>query len=228
MYSRCRMAPNTQPVLALDIGEWKDLTAAIASVGTVIALIVGAWWAWRRFRRSPESRAYLGIDVIPMWEESGGRAFVRAHIVVTNRGGKKQKLLAAADGQVSRLACWWLDSGADRNGALTNGYADWSRAPAVSARLLGNELVLRPQDTWDETVLFAAPDTAKAARVLGFVYVSGRYRLLRRPHRLPSFTTAAAVVVKGGHLESSVSGAAGHTSPSTSADKSGAATSAGT
>jgi hypothetical protein len=155
-------------VMGLTIGEWKDIADAIASVVTFVAILVGGWWTWRRFRRTPESRAKISLDVSPSWQtpKDGSDQYVTAKVTAANQGGRTQHLLVD-DGaaEPSVVACWALTSEAAARGACSAGYVDWTMTPANAAPLLSQAVQLRPNDTWDETVLFPLPADAEAARI---------------------------------------------------------------
>jgi hypothetical protein len=163
--------------MGLTIGEWKDLTAAIASAATFVAIIVGGWWTWRRFRRTPESWSKVSLEVSPSWEipQGGGSEYVRVLVTARNEGGWRQRLLVG-DGaaEPSRVACWVLTTEAVSQGAGGAGYVDWTMAQAEAAPLLSQAVLLRPKDTWDETVLFPLPVNAEAARILVLLYVEAK------------------------------------------------------
>jgi hypothetical protein len=73
--------------------EWRNATAGVASAATTAAIVVGALWSWRRFRRTPESRAKLDVDVICSWALlDGHRDHLSAQLVVRNGGGHIQMM----------------------------------------------------------------------------------------------------------------------------------------
>ena len=159
----------------LTIEEWKNLTEAVASVLTSAAIVVGAWWAWRRFRRTPESRAKIDLKLVGTWARpnSSPETYLHVNIGVANAGGRKRTLAAKSGAAPSRIACWSLTATARDEGAVTNGYVDWAPTPVAAARLLARDLILQPGDSWDETVLFKLPRSAEAARALVYLYVGG-------------------------------------------------------
>lgn len=159
--------------LGLTIEEWKNVTAALSSVVTAAGLLIGAWWAWRRFRRTPESRAKVALVVEGAWETPPDAAdFLLVRISATNDGGRDWTILHDSIFGATLVGCWSLTPQV-RNGAESRPqFVDWSVTPASSAELLATNVTLRPGDVWREVVLFSLPDSSTAARAVAYLYVS--------------------------------------------------------
>jgi len=71
----------------VDYTDWKDITAALQSVITSIALIVGGFWAYQkfRFRREREPRAEFDLDVFFAGAQAG-RVLIEVNAFVENKG----------------------------------------------------------------------------------------------------------------------------------------------
>ena len=67
--------------------DWKDITAALQSVVTSIALVVGGLWAYQKFRyrREREPRAEFDLDVTFVGSQDG-RVLIEVSAFVENKG----------------------------------------------------------------------------------------------------------------------------------------------
>ena len=161
----------------LTLEEWKNLTAAIASLVTAIGLIVGAIWAYRRFRRTSESRPKVLVRLEPTWPPSSsdqradGQHVVLVKVTVENEGGKRWVLVPEvpnAPTRTSYLAYWVMTPSrlpvtepTDSSGA----FIDWRRSPdPETADLLVDPIQLSPRETWDLVAAVVVPSDALAIR----------------------------------------------------------------
>ncbi|NKN12293.1 hypothetical protein [Rhizobium laguerreae] len=70
-----------------DWTAWKDITAGLQSVVTSIAVIVGGFWAYQKFRyrREREPRAEFDLDVFFAGSQDG-RVLIEVNAYVENKG----------------------------------------------------------------------------------------------------------------------------------------------
>jgi hypothetical protein len=168
--------PTSDPAswLGLTIGEWKDMAAAIASVLTAIGIVVGAAWAWRRFRRTSESRPKVLLHLDATWyEHSTGSAFVWMKVSAENEGGKAWWLVPESDFGSTYLAHWVVTGAMVGNPPPTGRFVDWNAAadpPTVD--LLPDPIRLKPRDVWDEEAVTAVPPGSTALRAVAYLHVT--------------------------------------------------------
>jgi hypothetical protein len=179
-------------VLALTAEAFSDVAGGVESVLTGVALIIAGVWAYLRFRRTPESRPKVKVDLSASWRCLGDSHYVLANLTATNDGGRRWKVLwgVAAD-DLSRLGIYVLGSN-DRlevgSSGVAVGWADL-RAPEDSAQLLEEDQTLRPADVVNREVLFRLPDDAVAVLVTALLHVR-----LSRGRRVPIEAFAIATL----------------------------------
>src|SRR5260370_33812327 len=73
--------------------DWKNIAAAVQSVTTSIALIVGGTWAYTKFRyrREKDPRAELEVDVNFVGPQDG-RMLVEVSVYVENKGNVRHPI----------------------------------------------------------------------------------------------------------------------------------------
>lgn len=84
--------------LASGTGEtFKNVTAGVASISTVMAIIVGAIWAWFKFIRGRTFRPRVSVEMLGQWRPTDGQqadtpCLFHARVRITNIGAAKVTL----------------------------------------------------------------------------------------------------------------------------------------
>ena len=157
-------------MVALTLEQLSDSLRAIAALVTALGVMVAGIWAWRRFRRTPESRSKITLRVEAHWEQTpDGAAHVRVVVSATNDGGRIWTL--CQDGSI--MTCWV------HYGTVQGAQSDdvdlvrWGEMPNEPSWLLFEDVRLRPADQWIGHYSFLVAEGALAARVTARFQVDG-------------------------------------------------------
>ena len=178
-------------------GQLKDIAAGLGSLATVLALTVGALWAWRKYKRTAESRLKVTLRLALETSPSGRLLLARASIV--NDGGRAcflrrskmhrdrpatfERLDPFSDfdetsdeADVSRITVYPVAGATE----VPIGFINWLEVIPTRAELGCFHYRLRPQDTWANDVVFRLPPETSTILVVARVWVRsrGRHRFL--------------------------------------------------
>jgi hypothetical protein len=96
--------------LASGTGEtFKNVTAGVASISTVLAIIVGAIWAWFKFVRGRTFQPRVSVEMLGQWrpvdgEQADTSSLFHARVRINNIGAAKVTLKQYGTGPVRQLS----------------------------------------------------------------------------------------------------------------------------
>jgi hypothetical protein len=144
---------------AADFQNFANLTGGITSIVTGVGIIVGAWWAYVRFSRTPESGPNTSIALEGRWVRLAGKPHAVVQYELLNDGGRPWTGLSESS---------WVELTVLRPGdsASVNGEVDWDRCEHRSVHsALVTDVELNPTRVYGRAIVCPLPDDALATQI---------------------------------------------------------------
>jgi hypothetical protein len=149
------------------LAAWYDAAGGVESLVTAAAVVVGAGWAYRRFRTEREHAERVKVDVDGTVVEVGDGLGVSVRVTVTNEG-KRLALISRSGGvavQYMRVRDWAAGVATVRLEDESHDDVWWANLPALTVEPLtgAEDVAIEPRGCWTTNALFVLPDVEVVA-----------------------------------------------------------------